>query len=128
MNVSEVSKPIEDFLNFLRDCEQQYHIAEAEEQEANNQTQDILHSLELEPHNYHEYARLGKELVAVRKNRRTAKDAMDMIAPVLRWKSDNRTCINSMEQLLGIVRKAEKRIETRIYMPRSKKRRENDDM
>lgn len=128
MDALEVSKPIEDFLNFLRDCEQQYHIAEAEEQEANNQTQDILHSLELEPHNYHEYARLGKELVTVRQNRRTAKDTMDMIAPVLRWKSDNRTCINSMEQLLGIVRKAEKRIENRIYMPRSKKRRENDDM
>ena len=128
MDTLEVSKPIEDFLNFLRDCEQQYHIAEAEEQEANNQTQDILHSLELEPHNYHEYARLGKELVTVRQNRRTAKDTMDMIAPVLRWKSDNRTCINSMEQLLGIVRKAEKRIENRIYMPRSKKRRENDDM
>lgn len=121
MNASEVSKSIEDFLNFLRDCEQQYHIAEAEEQEANNQTQDILHSLELEPHNYHEYARLGKELVTVRQNRRAAKDTMDMIAPVLRWKSDNRTCINSMEQLLGIVRKAEKRIENRIYIPRSGK-------
>ena len=42
------SEQIDMFLSFLRDCEQQYRMAEADEQETNNITQDILHSLELE--------------------------------------------------------------------------------
>ena len=41
------SNQIEAFLTFLRDCEQRYHMAEADEQEANAITNDILHALEL---------------------------------------------------------------------------------
>lgn len=44
------SENIDIFLSFLRECEQKYHMAEADEQEANNLTQDILHSLELKNH------------------------------------------------------------------------------
>lgn len=37
-------------------------MSEVNEQEANNETQDILHSLELQDHDYHDFARLSKEL------------------------------------------------------------------
>lgn len=121
MNDLEVSRQIDDFLQFLRDCEQRYHMAEAEEQETNNLTQDILHSLELEDHDYHGFARLSKELREIRQSRRRAKDTMDMTAPVLDWADKNRNFIKSLEQLLGTVRKAEKRTENRIYTPKARK-------
>lgn len=116
----EVSRQIGGFLQFLRDCEQQYHMAEAEEQETNNLTQDILHSLELEDHDYHGFARLSKELREIRRSRRKAKDTMDTTAPVLDWVDKNLSFVKSLEQLLGTVRKAEKRTENRIYTPKAR--------
>lgn len=115
-----VSKAIESYLYFLRDTEQKFNMAAADEQEANDETQDILHSLELQEHDYHEFARLSKDLKAVRQKRRAAKDAMNEMTPVLAWIDDNRAVIKSMERLLGEVRKAEKLTESRIYTPRAK--------
>ena len=56
-----ISQGLENFLDYLRATEQQLHIAEQSEQEANDATQDILHRLEL---------LLGE----VRKQERRAKD------------------------------------------------------
>lgn len=42
-----ISQGLEGFLNWLRETEQQLHMAEQWEQEANDATQDILHRLEL---------------------------------------------------------------------------------
>lgn len=116
-----ISKAIEDFLAFLRDAEQLYHISTANEQEANGETQGILHSLELQEHTYNEYARLSKGLAEIRKKRRAAKDLMDATAPVLEWLDENRSVVKRLERLLGDVRKAEKRSEGRIYTPRANK-------
>lgn len=112
------SQGIENFLAFLRETEQRYHMAESDEQEANDETQDILHSLELQDHDYHEFARLSKELRGVRQKRRSAKDTMSETAPVLDWIENNRQTVKSIERLLGDVRKAEKKTENRIYTPR----------
>lgn len=116
--MENVSKYIEDFLSFLKDCSESYRIAEEEEFEQNNITQDILHSIELQDHNYYEYAAISKELKSVRKKRRNAKDTMSIIAPVISWISQNEKTIKSLENLLGTVRKAERSTENRIYTPR----------
>ena len=68
-------------------------MAEADEQEANNETQDILHSLELQDHDYHGFARLSKELREVRQRRRAAKDTMSETATVLGLIEQNRPII-----------------------------------
>ena len=102
--MANYSTSIEDFLTFLRTCEQSYHMAEADEQEADSITQDLLHSIE------------------VRKLRRTAKDTMGQTAPILDWIEQNRSVVKGLEQLLGAVRKAERSAENRIYTPRVKKR------
>lgn len=115
------SKNIENFLTFLRDCEQGYRMAEADEQEANSVTQDLLHSIELEEHTYHEHAQLSKEIRDVRKLRRAAKDTMSQTAPILDWINQNRSFLKGLEQLLGSVRKAERSTESRIYTPRARK-------
>lgn len=112
------SQGIETFLNFLRETERQYHIAEANEQEANDETQDLLHSIELEQHDDAEFARMSRDLQRVRRQRRAAKDTMSETLPVLDWIDNNRQVIKGLEQLLGKVRKAEKDTENRIYTPR----------
>lgn len=116
--MTEISKSIESFLSFLRETEQLHRISIAIEQEENDKTQDILHSLELEEHNYHHYARLAKDLKGVRQRRRDAKDDIELTAPVVAWLENNQTVVRSMEQLLGDVRKAERRLENRTYTPR----------
>lgn len=67
---------------------------------------------------YHDFARLSKELRGVRQKRRAAKDTMSETAPVLDWIDANRSTIKSLERLLGDVRKSEKNTENRIYTPK----------
>lgn len=116
------SEPIEDFLTYLREVESQYRMAQATEEETFNETNDLLHQLELQEHTYHEYAQLAKEITRVRQERRQAKDLMMMSEPILDWIDDNKAFVKSLEQLLGAVRKAERNTENRIYTPRAKGR------
>lgn len=112
------SNQIDIFLAFLRECEQRYHMAEADEQEANAITNDILHALELKENSEEELLRLVQELGQARRQRRQAKDAMGETAPVLDWMDENRAVVKRLERLLGDVRKAERCAENRIYTPR----------
>lgn len=95
-------------------------MAEADEQEANYETQDILHSLELETHTYQEYAKISKRMAVVRQKRRVAKDTICHAQPILDWAENNRNVVKSLERLLGDVRKAEKRTQNRVYVPKAK--------
>ena len=94
------SQGIETFLSYLRETEQRYHMAEADEQEANNETQDILHSLELQDHDYHDFARLSKGVERSPPKRRAAKDIMSETAPVLCWIEENRPTIKASNDSL----------------------------
>ncbi len=114
-----VSNGIEAFLDYIRGTEQLYRISVANEQEANDVTQDILHSLELETHDYHSSARLARKLKEVRQARRAAKDLMCETLPVVEWAEDNRQTIKALERLLGEVRKMEKNTGNRIYTPKT---------
>lgn len=102
-------------MNFLRESEQLLHITEANEQEANAQTQDILHSLELEDVGYHGMANAAKLLKVVRQTRRAAKDLNAKVTPIVEWIEENRAVVKSLERLLGAVRKAEKNCDARLY-------------
>lgn len=114
-----VSNGIEAFLNYIRETEQLYRISVANEQEANDATQDILHSLELEDHDYHNSARLARKLKEVRQARRAAKDLMAQTLPVVEWAEENQQTIKALERLLGEVRKTEKNAGNRIYTPKT---------
>lgn len=114
------SEQISGFLAFLREVEQTYYMAAADEVETNAETQDILHSLELEDHSYHQFAYAAKRLRGVRQRQRQAKDTMSCTAPVLAWAEENRAVVKSLERLLGEVRRAERSTENRIYTPRAK--------
>lgn len=113
----EVSKRIEDFLNFLRQAQLDYNVALAEEKEADEETQDVLHRIELGENKG--YARLCKLLRNIRKRRRAAKDKVQVLASVVEWAEANPRTIKELERLLGSVRKAEKGLENRHYTPKT---------
>lgn len=113
------SEHISSFLNLIREAQQEYNIAVSEEQDANNATQDILHSIELSENKYHDYARLAIALREVRQQRRRAKDTVQELQPIVDFSGDNMKFIKALERLLGDVRKAEKGTEGRFYSPRT---------
>lgn len=113
------SEQIAGFLRFLREAQQEYSIATAEEQEANNATQDILHRIELNENKYHEYARLSIALRDIRRQRRAAKDKQLKLQPVIDLLEQEQKLVKTLERLLGDVRKAEKSAEGRAYCPRT---------
>ena len=114
-----ISQGLEGFLNWLRETEQQLHMAEQWEQEANDATQDILHRLELGELAAEDAGRLALKLREVRQKRREAKDLLDQAGPVADWLESRRAVVKELEQLLGGVRKAERRSRDRIYTPKT---------
>ena len=112
------SQYIELFLDFLRNAEAEYVFNKDGEAEQDALTQDILHCLELESLGYHDRARLAAMLSESRKVRRKYKDAMEELTPVIQFIDQNKKIINTMEQLLGAVRKQEKYHENRSYHPK----------
>ena len=114
-----ISQGLENFLDYLRATEQQLHIAEQSEQEANDATQDILHRLELCDLQDEEAGDLAYKLREVRRRRRAAKDQTDQAAPVVAWLEDHRPVVKELERLLGEVRKQERRAKDRIYTPKT---------
>ncbi len=112
------STELENFLSSLRQAERDCRMAQTEEQAQNDATQDILHALELQKQSYHQLAGLARELAQVRQKRRVAKDTVSRTEPVVAWLEANRPVVKSLERLLGDLRKAEKRLENRVYIPR----------
>ncbi len=113
------SKTVESFLAFLREADEQQRIADADEQYANDATQDILHRLELYDDAYEQTAELAVMLREVRRRRRLAKDKKELAEKVTVWKADNIQAVKSLERLLGVMRKQEESMKQRFYGERT---------
>ena len=113
------SEYISGFLDFMRESMMEYEIARTRQADADNETQDLLHRLELHDDSYHDMARISKELKRVRQERRNAKDTISELEPVRKWSEENAKELKSLEQLLGAVRKAEKATQNRFYTERT---------
>lgn len=113
------SENIENFLNFLRESQQEYNIAVSEEKEKNDETQDLLHTIELQNHIPYNELLIFRATKQVRENRRKAKDCVQQLQPVVDWLKDNQKVIKELEKLLGNVRKEEQYIENRYYTPKT---------
>lgn len=114
-----VSDQIANFLNFARDAGSKFSMASQDNEQANLETQDILHSLEIYSHPYNQKAKLAGKLVDVRRRRRAAKDTMDVYEPIAVWAEHNKDVLKSLERLLGDVRKAENIQKNRCYINRT---------
>ena len=87
--------------------------------QCDNETQDILHELEIVPHTHNERGHISKRLVEVRKARRVAKDAYELLLPLMEWINQNQTAINRLKATLGDMRKQDKRHTNRVYIKKA---------
>ena len=126
MTEDKPSEHLKSFLNYIKQCREEYSLNDSAVQELDRQTQDILHKIELEKISYHEHARLNIELSSVRKQRREAKDRVIVLKPIEEYAETNKGFLNSLSNLLGTVRKEEKRLENRMYFPKSEKYRNSE--
>lgn len=113
------SQSLSDFLEFLRQSQQDYSIAADIEITKSKETQDILHKIELDDVKYHDYAKLGKALKSIRNERREAKNIQLQLSPLIGWIKENQNVVRGLERLLGEVRKAETNIKNAHYYPRT---------
>lgn len=110
---------IENFLKFCRSCVEANRRAGVAEMDFDNQTQDILHNIEINTNYPDDYVIQGLALSNIRKKRRIAKDIQKITHPVVQWVQQNQKTINELEKLLGAVRKAEKNTMNRVYKNRT---------
>ena len=111
---------IDNFLRFCRDCVDANKRSAIAEMDADNQTQDILHNIEINDNFPDDYILQGIALKNIRKERREAKDIQKITYPIVQWVNQNQKTINELEKLLGAVRKAERSTQGRMYSNRTK--------
>lgn len=116
------SKDVEYIFRTVNEAYDQYKMAESELDYCDKKTQDILHELELVEHTYHEKARLGVELSDIRKRRRIAKDAIDVLSPIVKWRDEEflaGKALSRLQKVLGDIRKVEEKQKNAIYYYRA---------
>ena len=91
---------IESFLKFCRSCTEANRRAAVAEIDMDNQTQDILHNIEINDNFPDDYIMQGIALKNIRKERREAKDIQKITHPVVQWVQNNQKTINELEKLL----------------------------
>lgn len=110
------SKYIENFLIFIKDVQVDYNVNIEEENRNNDETQDLLHTLELTNLTYHQKAKIANKLIEVRQERRDFKNKELIITPIVEWINDNQDVIKKLQKLLGEVRKIESKCDNSSYL------------
>ena len=113
------SEKLSDFLNFICQAKSEHDYYLGVQAEAEAKILDLLHEIELVPHNAFDMVKIYKQLREVRKERRFAKDSIRELIPLVTWVEDNKKEIEYLKRTLGDVRKAEKAEEGRVYMYRT---------
>lgn len=116
---SEATKWVEDVLAVLKQAASNHKDAMEAEKWCDDKTQDLLHELELVPHTYHECSGIAKELAAVRRKRRQAKDAHELLGPLVKWIGAQKTAIDALTRVLGEMRKIDEKRDNRLYYRRA---------
>ena len=118
----KTSEQIEAFMGLIRGAPIEHETAREKISDADKKTQDILHWLENNevPPVDGEGATLILGVIGmVRRDRRAAKDTETVLRPVAEWAKTHKSTMDSLGQLLGDVRKAEKGTENRDYTDRT---------
>ena len=113
------AKDIEEFLDKLRVAKSDLSMHELTVKTCEDKLQDLLHKLELEELSHHNYAKEAKKIAAVRQVRRQAKDMVEKLTPIVTYCNENKKFFDSLNHLLGCVRKIENRHENRFYRQRA---------
>lgn len=108
------SEKLSEFLNFICQVKPEYdYYLDVQK------ILDLLHEIELVPHNAFDMVKIYKQLRESRKQRRLAKDSIRELTPLVTWVEDNKKEIEALKRTLGDVRKVEKMEDGRIYLYRT---------
>ena len=110
---------IAEFLELLEYAQKRYAAAMVEEQDANAETQDILHALEFRWNDPRKTARLIRTLGDIRRKRRWAKDDMEIANLILSFRNNNAGMVKALQRLQGDVRTALQHQAQRSYQFRT---------
>ena len=110
---------IEQMRNIVLTAETEFRNATEELNYCDKKTQDILHEMELLDHSYHETAHLATELRDIRRRRRVAKNTIERLEPVVRWKNEQAGAMNKLSNVIGIMRKIEEKHNSQVYYHRA---------
>lgn len=83
------------------------------------QTQDLLHGLELLDASEEELMGYATELKDVRQARRRVKDFQEQVRPLRDWSVKNRTAVNQLKSIVGEITKIQDGQKERSYTPRA---------
>lgn len=119
MKNEDVGANVEGFLKFLKDASGELYAAKAEVDYCERKTQDILHELEIVDMTYHQRAHLSEELMNVRRQRREAKDMIELLTPLVEWAGNANLVIGKLQTCLGSIRKSEEKQKNRVYWKRA---------
>lgn len=113
------SEKLSEFLNFICQVTPEYDYYLDVQADAEAKILDLLHEIELIPHNAFDMVKIYKQLRESRKQRRLAKDSIRELTPLVTWVEDNKKEIEALKRTLGDVRKVEKMEDGRIYLYRT---------
>ena len=113
------TKDVENILKIIGQATPDFQYANDVWRDCDEETQDILHDLEIVPHTHNERGHLAKRLAEVRKIRRNAKDDAETLAPLVDWADKNTTAINQLKETLGAMRKRDALHTNRVYFRRT---------
>lgn len=113
------SEKLSEFLNFICQVKPEYDYYLDVQADAEAKILDLLHEIELVPHNAFDMVKIYKQLRESRKQRRLAKDSIRELTPLVTWVEDNKKEIEAIKRTLGDVRKVEKMEDGRIYLYRT---------
>lgn len=120
MKEKEVSEALQEFLNFVDACRNQYQAAYDAVGLEDRRLQDLLHALEF-AEGEKEKRKASTKLRQSRRERRKAKDELKRLEAIVDFfnETSHKSTLNKMRQLLGKQRKTEEYLNgERVYKPR----------
>lgn len=114
------SQTISDFIRFLSQSVNDYSFSREEVGRLDLLSSDYLHKLELQSDSYHDRAKIALSLRQCRIDRRTHKDRVAILEPLIQCLETERgkLIFSQLQQVLGAVRKEERATCDRRYVPR----------
>ena len=98
-------------VNFYKEAVDELHKYDQE-------TQDLLHALELTYISEEQYSEIAKDLQEIRRYRRKAKNFIEAVEPIRNFAEENEVLIQKMCKVSGEVNKITNSINERRYYPR----------
>lgn len=118
MDTLHVGDYLCEFITALKDAVTEFEALDANINNEDKTTQDLLHLLELGDLKCDDRSKVATQLARNRQNRRYYKDRREELEPLYNFYRENQKFFNKLDNVLCQVRKREKAHVDRIYKPR----------